>query len=92
MNKLSLIRKLSEKTDSSIVAATNFLNSFEEVVLESLKKGDDVRLPGFLIMTVKDVPATTGRNPKNGAPIKIAARKKVSIKAGKALKTYVNTK
>ncbi|MBL0725620.1 MAG: HU family DNA-binding protein [Alphaproteobacteria bacterium] len=90
MNKLSLVRKLSEETGSSIVAATNFLNALEEVVVNSLRDGDDVRLPGFLIMTVKDVPATTGRNPKNGEPIEVSARKKILIRAGKALKDRIN--
>lgn len=92
MKKSALMSEIAKKTNSSIVSAKNFLDALKEVIEESLIKGGDVRIPGFLTITSKKVPASTGRNPKDGSPIKIAARYRISIKAGKSLKDKVNEK
>jgi DNA-binding protein HU-beta len=49
-------------------------------------KGEEVSIPGFGKFKVQDKPARTGRNPSTGATIQIAASKKVSFQAAKALK------
>ena len=56
----------------------------------ALKDGDAVTLVGFGTFQVRDRAARTGRNPKTGDTIKIAASKNPSFKAGKALKDAVN--
>jgi ATPase subunit of ABC transporter with duplicated ATPase domains len=55
----------------------------------TLKKGDKVALVGFGTFSVNHKPARTGRNPKTGASIKIAAKKVAKFKAGKALSDLV---
>jgi DNA-binding protein HU-beta len=45
---------------------------------------------GFGTFAVRKVKARTGRNPKTGKTIQIAARKRPVFKAGKALKDAVN--
>jgi len=59
-------------------------------VTKALKDGDAVTLVGFGTFQVRDRAARTGRNPKTGDTIKIAASKNPSFKAGKALKDAVN--
>jgi DNA-binding protein HU-beta len=54
-----------------------------------LKKGDKVTLVGFGTFSVTKRAARTGRNPKTGATIKIAAKKVVKFKAGKELSSKV---
>jgi len=49
-------------------------------------KGDEVSVPGFGKFKVQNKPARTGRNPSTGATINIAASKKLSFQAAKALK------
>ncbi|HFE9895497.1 HU family DNA-binding protein, partial [Acinetobacter baumannii] len=49
----------------------------------------DVALIGFGTFSVKERAARTGRNPKTGEELKIAAAKVPSFKAGKALKEAV---
>ena len=56
---------------------------------EALKKGDTVTLVGFGTFAVKERAARTGRNPKTGEPLNIAASKVPSFKAGKGLKDSV---
>ena len=60
-----------------------------DLVTGILKNGDRVRMSGLGILEVKDRPARSGRNPATGAPIKIAASKKVAFRAAKELKEAV---
>jgi DNA-binding protein HU-beta len=51
-----------------------------------LEKGDRIQVPGFGSFSVSERAARTGRNPKTGQSIKIAASKNVRFKVGKDLK------
>ena len=53
-------------------------------------KGHEVSIPGFGKFKVQHKPASTGRNPRTGASLKIAASKKVVFQPAKALKDHVN--
>ena len=64
-------------------------NSFVDVVVKHLKKGDRVRIGGLGIMQVKKRPARMGRNPATGEQIKIKASKKVAFRASKELKEAI---
>ncbi len=55
-----------------------------------LSKGGEVRLVGFGTFSVAHRKATTGRNPRTGEAIQIAASKQPKFKAGKGLKDAVN--
>ena len=58
---------------------------FEEIAA-ALSRGDRVELRGFGAFSVKTRPARTGRNPRTGESIEIAASKSVGFKPGKGLK------
>jgi DNA-binding protein HU-beta len=55
-------------------------------IRDAAVKGEEVSIPGFGKFKVQAKPARTGRNPSTGATIQIAASKKVSFQAAKALK------
>ena len=55
-------------------------------IRDAAVKGEEVSIPGFGKFKVQNKPARTGRNPSTGATIQIAASKKVSFQAAKALK------
>jgi DNA-binding protein HU-beta len=59
-------------------------------ITESLVNGEPVALLGFGTFEVRDRAARTGRNPRTGETIQIAATKNPAFKAGKALKEAVN--
>ncbi|TFH69194.1 HU family DNA-binding protein [Gammaproteobacteria bacterium LSUCC0057] len=90
MNKSELIDAIATGADISKASAGRALESALEAVTGALKKGDSVSLVGFGTFAVKHRAARTGRNPKTGAEIQIAAATVPSFKAGKALKDSVN--
>lgn len=91
LKKSELIDAIAKKTDNTISKAkiTEVLDAFEAAVTESLGKGTNVTLVGFLTLKVKTRSSRPGRNPQTGAPINIPAGKTVSIHAGKTLKEYI---
>lgn len=90
MNKAELIDSISEKCGLSKADAGRALNATIDSITDSLKSGGEVVLVGFGSFTVKERAARTGRNPKTGEPLEIAASKIPSFKPGKPLKDAVN--
>ena len=90
MNKSELIEAIAEEADIPKSAAERALNAFTATVSKELTKGDSVVLVGFGTFSIKDRAARTGRNPKTGEAIEIAAAKVPHFKPGKALKDSVN--
>ena len=85
MNKTELIAAMAEKAGLTKVDAGKALNAYVEVVKDQLAKGEKVSLVGFGTFSVVNRPARTGRNPRTGKAIKIAAKKSPKFKAGKGL-------
>lgn len=90
MNKAELIDSISEKCGLSKADAGRALNATIDSITDSLKSGGEVVLVGFGSFTVKERAARTGRNPKTGEPLEIAASKIPSFKPGMPLKAAVN--
>lgn len=90
MNKTELIDAVAEAADLTKAEASRAVDAVIASVTKALKGGDAVTLVGFGTFQVRDRAARTGRNPKTGDTIKIAASKNPSFKAGKALKDAVN--
>ena len=53
--------------------------------------GAETSINGFGKFKVKDLPARDARNPATGATIKVAAAKKLTFTAAKAIKDALNT-
>ena len=85
MNKTELIAAMAEKAGLTKVDAGKALNAYVDVVKGQLAKGDKITLIGFGTFRVVNKPARTGRNPRTGKSIKIAAKKSAKFKAGKGL-------
>ncbi|WP_277870238.1 HU family DNA-binding protein [Vibrio breoganii] len=90
MNKTQLIDAIAEKADLSKAQAKAALEATLEGVTDALKEGDQVQLIGFGTFKVSHRNARTGRNPKTGEEIQIAAANVPAFTAGKALKDSVN--
>lgn len=90
MNKSELIDAVAESADLSKTDATKAVDAFASTVTDALNQGDQVTLVGFGTFTVRERAARTGRNPRTGESINIAASKVPGFKAGKALKDAVN--
>ena len=90
MNKLDLIAEVAKNTGLTKTDVTKATDALLDAVTAALKKGDEVRLVGFGTFSVASREATTGRNPRTGEEIKIAASKQPKFKAGKTLKDALN--
>lgn len=90
MNKTDLIETIADSADISKAAATRALEAVTSAISDALQKGDQVSLVGFGTFLVRERAARSGRNPKTGETINIAASKVPAFKAGKALKDAVN--
>ncbi len=90
MNKSDLIDAIAESAGLSKADAGRALDAAVDAITGALKKGQSVSLVGFGTFSVRDRAARTGRNPRTGETIKIAASKNPAFKAGKALKDAVN--
>ena len=90
MNKSELIEAVAEGADISKAAAERAVNTMVSSVIGTLAKGDQVAIAGFGSFVVRERAARTGRNPRTGEEIQIAASKNPAFKAGKAFKDAVN--
>jgi len=91
MKKAELIAKIADEAKIPRAAAERAINSFMKVVIEALKAGDKVSLPGFGTFMVAERAARKGRNPRTGEEIQIPAVKVPKFKIGKNLKEAVRS-
>ena len=87
MNKVALAEKIVDKTGLRKNDVEEMLETFEEVVIEALKKGEEVTLTGFGTFSARTRTARMGVNPQNPSErIQIPEVVVPKFKAGKALK------
>lgn len=90
MNKSDLINQMASDAGISKAQATSALSSFINSTTNCLKDGDKLVLVGFGTFSVNERAARTGRNPRTGEELKIAAKKVVKFKPGSELSNNVN--
>jgi DNA-binding protein HU-beta len=90
MNKSDLVDALAGNTGMTKADAARAVDALfapdKGIIAKSLKKGGRVQITGFGTFEAKKRKARTGRNPRTGETIKIAATKTPSFRAGKGLK------
>lgn len=86
MNKTELTNSVAAVCGLNVKNAALAVNAVLAVISTNMQQCIDVVIPGFGSFKVKDRPARTGRNPRTGTAIKIAARKVVVFKPGSSLK------
>ena len=90
MNKQDLIAAVADASGLTKADAGKAVEGVFDAITGALKKGDEVRLVGFGTFAVSKRKASTGRNPRTGAPMQIKASSQPKFKAGKGLKDAVN--
>jgi nucleoid DNA-binding protein len=89
MTKSQLLEKLAERSDLTKQQAAAALDALVELVVEHVKQGEPVKIPGLGTFKKRETKARTGRNPQTGAPIQIPARKKAAFTVAKSFKEAV---
>ncbi len=90
MNKNELVATVANSTGLSKSQSAEAIEAVIDTITAQLRSGSDVRLVGFGTFSISRRQATTGRNPRTGETINIAASNVPKFKAGKALKDGVN--
>ena len=91
MNRSELGDLVAERTGMGPSAAKAAVDAVFAVIAEALARGEDARISGFGVFGTRARPARTGRNPRTGESVSIAASTAPTFKPGKALKDAVNS-
>ncbi|RIW14663.1 HU family DNA-binding protein [Algoriphagus lacus] len=86
MNKSELIEVVAKEAGLSKATVSKVINSYHKAVQVAMSQGDKVTLPGFGTFQVSERKERSGRNPRTGDPMTIAAAKLPRFKPGKLLK------
>ncbi|KEY91318.1 DNA-binding protein HU-alpha [Candidatus Photodesmus blepharus] len=89
MNKTQLIDFIAERVGLSKVQARIALEAILNIVMNTLKEGDQVQMIGFGTFKVNYRASRVGRNPKTGDQIQIAPLNVPTFVPSKTLKSLV---
>jgi DNA-binding protein HU-beta len=89
MNKTELIDKLASDLGVTKVQAGAFVDAYHKTIMEELAADNSVTIIGFGTFSLRHRPARTGRNPRTGEPMELAASRLPTFKAGKTFKDSV---
>jgi len=90
VNKMDIVGKVADQTGLPRAKAAEAVDATFAVIEAALKGKEEVRLTGFGSFTTAKRKASTGRNPRTGEEMQIAASTSVRFKPGKSLKDAVN--
>ena len=89
MNKTELVDFIATKTGLTKTQSSEAVDAFVAAVQNTLSKGEEVSLIGFGVFLTGERAARTGRNPRTGEEIQIAASRLPKFKPGKGLRDAV---
>lgn len=89
LNRTELVAAVAEKASLTKAQADAALSALQDVIVESVGKGEAVKITGLLSVERVERAARTGRNPRTGEEIAIPAGFGVKLTAGSALKKAV---
>ena len=90
MNKNDLVHQLAERTGLSKMDAQKAVDGVFDLITDSLKTGEEVRVTGFGVFVVSTRAGGKGRNPQTGEEIRLAARRVLTFKPSLVLKNILN--
>ncbi|MBK9179115.1 MAG: HU family DNA-binding protein [Acidimicrobiales bacterium] len=92
MTKAEVIDAVAADAQVTKADAEKVVNAFFETVLAAAKKGDDVGWPTIGTFKVTKRAARTGRNPRTGEPVKVAASTSLKLQPSAGVRTELNPK
>ncbi len=89
MNKQELVAKISEEKGISKTEATRVVETVFEIIIDELKAGEMVKIPGFGNFVVKTRKARTAVIPLSNKKVIVPSYKTVGFKPAKSFKEQV---
>ena len=90
--KADIVNAIAEQAGISKKEATAAFDAFVGYISDSCGRGERCAVPGLGSFAVSERKSRQGRNPRTNEPMTIPASKNVRFKAGKDLRTMLNTK
>ena len=90
MNKSDIAGRVAGRAGVGKSAAGDAVDAVFEAIAQALTRGEEVRIVGFGTFGTRSRPARTGRNPRTGESLNIAASTAPTFKPGKPLRDAVN--
>ena len=90
MNKQEFIDHIASQHNCTKVDAEKTIDMFTSSVIDALGGGKEISLIGFGSFSVSKIAARSGRNPRTGEALKIAAYNQPKFKVGQKLKDACN--
>lgn len=91
MKKSDLVDLVAQQKNIPRPQVEQTIDAFLDAVADGLSKGERIDFRGFGAFAVRESAARSGRNPRTGETIQIAARKTPTFKVGKELRDRVNS-
>lgn len=90
MTKSELIDAIAARAELTKARAELLVNCVFDAMTDSLEQGEGIEIRGFGSFTVRPYKSYSGRNPRTGQPVPVAAKRLPFFKVGKELKELVN--
>lgn len=90
VTKTSLINSIYNTSNLPKQISKLVVESFFEIIKQSLESGEDVLISGFGKFCVKDKKERKGRNPETGDDMMLDARRIVTFKCSKNMRDKIN--
>ena len=91
MTRLELIKRIADKhPDLREEEAARVVDTIFNEISAAMAEGRRVEIRGFGAFSVRDRDARIGRNPRNGEPVHVAAKRAPFFKIGRTLHNRLN--
>ena len=90
MTKAGIVQTIQANTEYSQKEAVQLLDTFFEILKDTLLQGESVKASGFGSFTTRHKHARKGRNPQSGETIIIKAHRVITFKPSPQLVQAIN--
>ena len=92
MTKSELIDAVARHTNTTKSRVVTVVNCVFDSMSEAMQRDEGIEIRGFGSFTVRKYKPYSGRKPRTGQPVEVAAKRLPFFKVGKELKELVNSR
>lgn len=89
MTRKDLVMRFAERMQMEPDAVRSYVDTFLDVVLETLGTGERIEIRGFGIFQIEERDGRKTRNPRTGEAVTVGPKRTVRFKMGKELRERV---
>lgn len=90
LTKIQIVEAIQDQTGFSKNKSSEIVETFLEIIKNTLASEEDVMISGFGKFCVKEKEERKGRNPATGEDLMLASRKVVTFKCSGKLREKIN--